>query len=499
MVTKSNKKGSTKGNTKSYTKKQPGDKSVAKIIVDRLIDKIEEAADNRMPWQKPFNVDCMNWYSGHKYKGINLFLLYGGSGEYITFKQLMEYNEKNKTDFRVKKGSDEIVLFSNSTRNNISEAKAKELINKGYGRYVIKDNDGNYFHVRFNYLYHRVYDIAKIFDSKGNKLPSKLAENKDATEYPTIEEALKTYMDRSEVGLKFNNQKGAFYVPTSDYVSTPEKDRYKSNERYFSTLCHEFIHSTGHKKRLNRRSLYEYREEDGTRSREEFIAEVGANILMSKCGIDLDSFNFENSLNYVAGWCSWMSDNPEEVLRGMTDVEKAVEYFLVGEVEKKENKESKDKETVIKEVEKLSLENQLKLLYKQSKDDGDRGKKVWNRLCNSPYLGKLVNQKDEKLKSKFNVVKMVNGEPLLELIINDNTKLICGMTFAIIELIDKKEYKVLYSRSRGDSFIEGYAIAKRLKLWQLDDLIYCMNLKSSIKSLRDGKKLGLWRGGELED
>ena len=82
-------------------------------------------------------------------------------------------------------------------------------------------------------------------------------------------------------------------------------------------------------------------------------------------------------MNYVSGWCQWMKTNPDEVIRGMFEVDKAVEYFLTGKIlsdEKSESKsESQSEVKVIKEAntenKRLSLEKKLNLLLNNSLND----------------------------------------------------------------------------------------------------------------------------------
>jgi len=95
----------------------------------------------------------------------------------------------------------------------------------------------------------------------------------------------------------------AFYVPIDDTVSIPHKEDFQNIEDYYNTFFHELIHSTGHEKRLNRKSItslapfrsHEY-------SREELVAEIGAAMLCGQVGIEKETL--ENTVAYVQSWLS---------------------------------------------------------------------------------------------------------------------------------------------------------------------------------------------------
>lgn len=466
----------SKQKNKGYVKKESS-KSVASIVVDRLIEKIDGAKNSRMPWQMPYKGGCINWYSERPYKGINLFLLFGGSGEYITFKQLKEYNDKVKGDYQIIKGTrSDLVLFTQVTKKQVSESYANDLISKGYGKYLQKDENGNYFKVQFTWKYYNVFDIRKIVNSKGESLPSKLKQNVDTKEHKKAEEVIDKYVGNTGIKLTENNATTPYYTHVGDYVNMPSKDRFKNNASYFSTYFHELVHSTGIKTRLNRKCYYEYHESRQERSREELIAEVGASLLMAECDENLDEVIFENSLNYVSGWCSWMAVNPEEVLRGMMDAEKGVEFILEGG-KKKEKVVPEVKET-IKKVK--TIEETLKDLLEASHNNNQRGKRTWDRLVKSGKHEEFINNPNSKESPfKLKLEKIINGEPLLSIELQSNMKLFCGMTFAVI-VNEKGEHKLIYSIERGDTLEDASHKAGQLKISSLQKLTEYMNLRRKI-------------------
>lgn len=454
----------------NYTKKSSSTKSVSDIVADKIVQKILET--EKLPWQKDFKMGrCMNWATQRPYSGINLFLLFNGSGEYLTFKQLQDYNEKNKTDFMIKKGSSsEMVVFNQKKDKLISEEQAKKLKESGKSAYVIMDAAGNYYHRLWQLRYYRVFDIANIENSKGEKLPTRFKANESDGKFQntTIEDAVSKYCKTTGVKIAGPRGDSPFYTQTTDTVHIPKKEQFKSENSYYGTLLHELTHSTGIKSRLHRTCYREYHADIKERGREEFVAEIGSWLLMGELGVSLEGHEFDNSLNYVHGWCDWMKNNSSELLKGMAEAEKAKDYILAGgEAKKDEKKIEKEKENV-----KKSLEDTLKDLITSSIKNNNRAQKTWKRITDAnadKYLNELG----------FTKVVETAGVPTLQFIINKSTRIVAGMTFALL-VNDQNEYKLLYSLERGDTLLRAAELAKKYRIKPLLELINMMNLRRKL-------------------
>jgi antirestriction protein ArdC len=69
----------------------------------------------------------------------------------------------------------------------------------------------------------------------------------------------------------------AYYQPSTDSINMPERQTFDGAAEYYSTLFHEFTHSTGHESRLNRPGIIEtHYFGDEIYSKEELVAEMGA-------------------------------------------------------------------------------------------------------------------------------------------------------------------------------------------------------------------------------
>lgn len=318
---------------KESTDEEVVKKSVAEIVVERLIEKID-ADGGVLPWHKPFQGNCMNWFTRKEYKGVNKILL--GGGEYMTPTQITNYNKANNETYWFEKGTPwDIVVFYSVTEKKITAQQAQDEIAKGFGRNIKQKEDGSFVKESWVLRYFRVYNIGYIKNKEGKGLEPHIGNsieeiNEDA------EKVVDEYLERSGVKVNEGFEGSAYYRDSVDAVFLPKRTSFDDTEAFYRVLFHELIHSTGVSKRLNRQCFAEYHEGRKERSKEELIAEVGGLLLASECGFREDTKWADNSVNYVAGWCSWMKNNPNEVMQGMMNAEKAKEYILSGLVNDKE-------------------------------------------------------------------------------------------------------------------------------------------------------------------
>ena len=96
------------------------------------------------------------------------------------------------------------------------------------------------------------------------------------------------YSSRTNLEISHANQLQAYYMPRKHLVNIPDMDRFKSTEGYYSTFFHELVHSTGNKKLLNRFPDDAKQAAFGSDSysREELVAEIGANMLLHSMEMD---------------------------------------------------------------------------------------------------------------------------------------------------------------------------------------------------------------------
>jgi antirestriction protein ArdC len=87
------------------------------------------------------------------------------------------------------------------------------------------------------------------------------------------------------------------------------------------------VHSTGSKKRLNRKTILEMAEfGDNLYSIEELVAELGAAYLNSLSGISASLI--QNSAAYLNGWLAKLKGDKRFMVQASGQVQRAVDFIL---------------------------------------------------------------------------------------------------------------------------------------------------------------------------
>ena len=81
-------------------------------------------------------------------------------------------------------------------------------------------------------------------------------------------------------------------------------------------------------------------------SKEELIAQLGAEILCAELHVPDDSNTPDNAVAYIHGWASYLKDKPNEIISASAKAEKACDLILEClremELEEQKNKESEE-------------------------------------------------------------------------------------------------------------------------------------------------------------
>lgn len=265
---------------------------IYEMVTERIIKMLEQGV---VPWRRPWVVNkAVNWKTQTPYRGINTILL--PPGEYATFKQISEAGGK------VKKGEkSHIVVFWKWI--DVEDEKTGEIKKVPLLRY------------------YSVFEINTQCEGVESKRREVSFEHDPIAEAENI---VSGYMDAPKIYFKSGR---AYYVPSRDYISVPPLKDYPKKEEYYSTLFHEMIHSTGHKRRLNRPGI-ETKAAFGSEvySKEELVAEIGAAMLCAKAGID--NSTMQNSVSYIASWLRVLKSQPKWVVQAAGLAQKGVDYIL---------------------------------------------------------------------------------------------------------------------------------------------------------------------------
>lgn len=273
-------------------------------VTDRIVTILEQGI---IPWRKPWSSagPPMNAISKRAYQGINLWMLLCLNYEsnlYLTWEQL------HKVGGSVKKGEKgHIVVYWQIPERSIDELASEEQTP-----------------VRPLLRYHKVFNVEQCHGISPSTLISAFERQNDPIK--ACEIVVDNFHDRP--GITLGKDMAAYFHP-EDLVYMPPMQSFVSSEAYYSTLFHELVHSTGHEKRLNRKTLTEMAEFGSEPySIEELVAELGTCFLSSHTGI-LEK-EFKNSAAYIQGWLQKLKNDKRFVMIASTQAQKASDYILSG-------------------------------------------------------------------------------------------------------------------------------------------------------------------------
>ncbi len=274
-----------------------------KFDIYELVNKtiIELLESGTVPWHKPWNGGDppANLISKKAYRGINVMLL--GFKPYAS-PYWLTFNQAKKMGGCVKKGEKSTI---------ITFWKFLEVQDRETGK------DKTIPMLR----YYRVFNVEQCELPEGKILEHVIDEH----EVDPIDacEAVCAGYDGPAIEFK---APAAFYSPKSDTVNMPKRETFDDSEKYYSTLFHELVHSTGHESRLNRisgRAAFG----SGAYSKEELVAEYGAAYICTLMGIE--NLTIDNSAAYINGWLNKLKGDKKLLVSACGAAQKAVDLMIV--------------------------------------------------------------------------------------------------------------------------------------------------------------------------
>lgn len=285
--------------------------AVYKIITERILALLEAGT---APWAKPWsggpsNAFPVNHTTGKAYRGVNVFLLHAcgyTSNRWLTYKQA---TAMGGTVRKGQKGTP-VVFWKIGDRAAKDGTDIADKPAKGQRSFILR--------------YYTVFNVdqcegilvappAPVDTSKPEVLPIDACESivLAMPKRPTIE----------------HMEARAYYRPSADIVNMPKRETFNGSEEYYSTLFHELTHSTGHKSRLDRKSMADLCAFGDTNySKEELVAEMGAAFLCGMAGIENRTIN--NSAAYLASWIKVLKGDPKLIVQASAQAQKAADFIL---------------------------------------------------------------------------------------------------------------------------------------------------------------------------
>ncbi len=265
-------------------------KDAALEITQKFIDAIEGGMLEGKwvrPWDQLGELPH-NALTKKDYNGINaLILMMAGNSTFATYKQWSELG------CQVRKGS------------------------KGHGILVpmLSKKDANGDQRLFGWKGATVFGSDQVDGYTAPVIPER--------EFTPIEAAEQV---AANLGVQINHGGDrAFYVPSQDYISMPEREQFHSEEDYYATLMHEGAHSTGHSTRLNR-DLNTGRFGDEAYAFEELVAELTASFVCADLSIH-QGFR-ENHAKYLKSWVKVLKNDSTAIMTAASQAQRARTWML---------------------------------------------------------------------------------------------------------------------------------------------------------------------------
>jgi len=171
------------------------------------------------------------------------------------------------------------------------------------------------------------YVVFNIAQCENVTVPDKyLIKGEPVEVLPALEAIVAGY--QGAPSIYYAEQGSAFYDPHDDSITLPSLAQFNTAEEHAYTLCHELVHSTGHNSRLDRWSDAESKiggfcgKENY--AKEELVAELGACMLLSAAGLELD---IPNSGAYIKNWLQALKNDKSLIFKASAKASKAMQYI----------------------------------------------------------------------------------------------------------------------------------------------------------------------------
>ena len=283
-------------------------------FAEKIIGMIEKGV---APWQKPWAPGQQtsdfptNAVSKRSYSGTNVLALFATAWDkgyfenrWATFKQI-----KDMGGF-VRAGEKGTQILS------VGIAKAKPE-KDDEGNPVLDENGEQVFKAARRWLkVHTVFNVSQADGIEVKKVPVKVTKSFDKNE------KAEKVIESSPVPIFHVSQNRAYYRPSEDTITIPEREQFDSASAYYQVAIHEIAHATGHESRLNRTfGVFG----DETYAREELRAEIASMMVGHHLEV---GFKPQHGASYVKNWIQALKDDPEEIRKAASDAQKISDYIV---------------------------------------------------------------------------------------------------------------------------------------------------------------------------
>ena len=281
-------------------------KDIYDSVTDQIVTQLEKGV---RPWIQPWNSDHSTVtrpkrHNGEPYSGINILLLWTRavtSG--FTASRWMTYRQCQHLGAHVSKGEKgtPVVYASSMIRREKSD-----------------DTEEVEREIRFL----KIYTVFNAEQIRG--LPTDYY----AAPKPRFESEPERLANAESfiaaTGAKVREGGAvACYIPMLDRIAVPPLASFQSREKFYGTVLHEIVHSSGHKTRLNRdltgrRGSIKY-------AREELVAELGAAFLCAD--LEITPETREDHAAYLDHWLTVLKEDNRAIFKAAAHAQRAADFL----------------------------------------------------------------------------------------------------------------------------------------------------------------------------
>lgn len=295
------------------TKEKP---DVHQAITDRIVAAIETAGEFKLPWIRDAggsNARPVNVASGNAYNGVNILSLRIAAiaSSYPTnlWGTYRQWSERGAQVRRGEKSS--LIVFYKTLSVDEADPETGEA------------KPGERLLARASHVFNAAQVDGFTIEPQAD-LPHEPA-------FTTLERAelfaTATGATIEEIGDE------ACYIPSRDLIRMPERRRFTGTETtgaaesFYSTLCHELVHWSGAKHRLDRN--LEGRFGKQAYAMEELVAELGAAFLCGDLGIAPEP-RIDHA-QYLAHWLSVLKSDKRAIFSAASKASEAANWLIAME------------------------------------------------------------------------------------------------------------------------------------------------------------------------
>ena len=180
---------------------------------------------------------------------------------------------------------------------------------------------------KFNSVKGIVSDIQTIHYDAGDNIAQETKDKALSAIRNRNKKAISSQSGDSTISEIKQGGNSAFYDPINDYVQVPSQNRFETNSLFVAVTSHELGHSTGHKKRLNRKGITDKTAVFGSDlyATEELIADTCSFLCCNEFQIDS---NDDIHASYLAGWIKGLKKEPKHLLTVIGQAVKAKNLIM---------------------------------------------------------------------------------------------------------------------------------------------------------------------------